>query len=84
MTRLNKEIISFIVFLAAFTTFIMSSYGIGKAEADNDKPLKDFALAGLIISIIAMIAVWIVNWSIQTPDSRDALSQMWFTKVSTE
>lgn len=66
--RLNKEIISAIVFLAFFIIFILSSYGIGKAESDNDETTKNLGVNGLILSTVSMIVLWTMNWGITTPN----------------
>lgn len=78
--RLNKEIISAILFIASFLVYILSSYGVGKAESDNDKPLKDFAIAGLVISMVSMATIWVFNWGIQTPDYSEELLLSWSSK----
>jgi hypothetical protein len=62
--RLN---ISSILFLAAFLVYILSSYGIGKVESNDDKSLKDLAIIGLGVSSALMFVVWLFNWGIQTP-----------------
>ncbi len=67
MRIVNKEVLTVVGFLIAFVVFIMSSYEVGKAESDNDKPLKDFAIASLFISIAVMVVIWFIQYGIQTP-----------------
>lgn len=67
MRIINKEVLTGGGFLIAFIVFTMSSYGVGKAESDNDKPLKDFSITSLFISIAVMVITWFVQYGIQTP-----------------
>lgn len=67
MRFVNKEVLTGVSFVIGFVIFIMSSYGVGKAESDDDKPLKDFATASLFISIAGMITVWFIQYGFLTP-----------------
>jgi len=67
MRFVNKEIITGTSFLCAFVIFIMSSYGVGKAESDDDRTLKEFAIASLFISLAGMAAAWLIQYGLMTP-----------------
>lgn len=63
----NKEVITGVSFAISFVIFIMSSYGVGKAETDDDKTLKEFAIASIFISIAGMLAAWFIQYGLLTP-----------------